>query len=151
MREPAILAAIASLMFVSACAGSPERGRVARIELDENVGDAGARDLTRRARAGDGVAQLELGTRYEEGRGVPVDWIRAALLYRMAATANPGVTYIYSPPVTLGGSGRVIPVGRGPRRQGLPEARVRLEALMARIRARSAVPAPNPPPPPSTG
>lgn len=78
-----------------------------------------------RADAGDKHAQLLLGLRYEEGIGVKRDLSRAAALYRAAGTANPGVTYVYAPPVG-NAPGTVIPVSTGPAEPGLPEAQYRL-------------------------
>lgn len=96
------------------------------------------RALATRAAGGDKRAQLELGIRYEEGRGVAPDWRRAERLYRMAATSSGGTTMIYVPPVTRGGSGRVMPVSSGPRISGLQEARERLERLRRRRAAEGA-------------
>ena len=78
-----------------------------------------------RADAGDKHAQLLLGLRYEEGIGVKRDLSRAAALYRAAGTANPGIIYVYAPPVG-NAPGTVIPVTTGPAEPGLPEAQYRL-------------------------
>ena len=78
-----------------------------------------------RADAGDKHAQLLLGLRYEEGIGVKRDLSRAAALYRAAGTANPGIIYVYAPPVG-NAPGTVIPVSTGPAEPGLPEAQYRL-------------------------
>jgi hypothetical protein len=88
--------------------------------------------LARMAQSGDKNAQLELGIRFEEGIGVPVDLGKARRLYGEAATATGGTIWVYSPPVGNGTSGRVIPLDRGPRQAGLLEAARRLEALAAR-------------------
>ena len=87
------------------------------------------RDLALRAQAGDKQAQLELGIAFEEGRGVAKDIGKARTLYRLAAADSGGTLWVYSPPVGRETSGRVIPVNRGPVQAGLPEARMRLEAL----------------------
>jgi hypothetical protein len=93
-------------------------------------GEAGEmRTLARRAQAGDKHAQLELGIRYEEGRGVERDLGRARKFYRAAASDSGGTKWIYSPSVGNGSKGRVIPVHTGPAQAGLTEAKVRLERL----------------------
>ena len=85
--------------------------------------------LARRAQAGVKAAQLELGIRFEEGRGVERDLGKARALYRLAASTSGGQIWIYSPPVGNGSSGRVIPVNTGPKQVGLAEAKRRLEAV----------------------
>jgi len=85
--------------------------------------------LASRARAGDKQAQLELGIRFEEGRGVERDLKKARKLYAKAAASSGGRIWVYSPPVGNGTSGRVIPVNAGPRQHGLAEAKRRLEGL----------------------
>ncbi len=85
-------------------------------------------DLARRARRGDKFAQLDLGIRYEEGRGLPRDIKRAKQLYRLAAAATGGTIQVYSPPVGKGG-GRLIPLSLGSPQEGLAEAKARLERL----------------------
>jgi TPR repeat protein len=93
--------------------------------------EAELQDLARHAQMGDKQAQLELGTRYEEGRGVPVDFRRALTLYALAAADSGGTLWLYSPPV---GSrqGQVVPVNAGPQLAGLPIARQRLNDLQNR-------------------
>lgn len=88
--------------------------------------------LAQRAAGGDKQAQLELGTRFENGDGVPLDWGRAERLYRMAAASSGGTIMVYVPPVGRGRSGSVMPMSTGPVVPGLPEARLRLEALEKR-------------------
>jgi hypothetical protein len=88
--------------------------------------------LARRAQSGDKQAQLELGIREEEGRGVPMDSELAERLYRMAATDSGGTAYVYLPPVGKHGRGRVAAISRGSARWGLADARVRLERLRSR-------------------
>jgi TPR repeat protein len=107
------------------CAG----GSYAGIPLAADAADPELQQLARRAQTGDKQAQLELGIRYEEGRGVLRDLDRAERLYRGAAAASGGRTWVYSPSVRKGGSGRAIPVDRGPRQPGLAEAARRLAAL----------------------
>ena len=74
-------------------------------------------------------AQLELGIRFEEGIGLPIDLDRARQLYGRAASASGGTLWVYSPPVGNATSGRVIPIEQGPRMPGLVEAQGRLEQL----------------------
>lgn len=72
-------------------------------------------------------AALELGIRFEEGRGVPQDRGKARNLYRIASLKMGGTIYVYSPGVG-GQPGQVMPVFT-PEEEGLPEARARLLAL----------------------
>lgn len=122
--------ALAACSLGACAAGSSYMG----IPLDRQVAsgpDAALRNLATRAQAGDKHAQLELGIAFEEGRGVPRDLGKAERLYRQAATDSGGTMWVYSPPAGPGTSGRVIPVDRGPVRQGLAEAERRLADLRA--------------------
>jgi len=85
--------------------------------------------LGAKAQSGDKHAQLELGIRFEEGRGVERDLKKARKLYAKAAASSGGRIWVYSPPVGNGTSGRVIPVNAGPKQSGLAEAKRRLEGL----------------------
>jgi hypothetical protein len=119
---------LAFLLLASACAP--------RTSF-QGISFAGSPDqelsgLAMRASSGDRHALLELGIRFEEGRGVPVDLRRAARLYRQAAATTGGTTMIYVPATRRGGSGYVMPVNLGPVVHGLPEARDRLRALRKR-------------------
>ena len=87
------------------------------------------RNLARHAQAGDKQAQLELGILFEEGRGIARDLQKAKTLYLMAATPNSGQIWIYSPSGGGAGRGRVMQIDGGKQQPGLPEAKVRLEAL----------------------
>jgi hypothetical protein len=118
-------------LVLSGCTSSSYLG----IPFAAGAADADLQALARRAQAGDKHAQLELGVRYEEGRGVSADLHRAEQLYRMAASDSGGTTYVYSPPVGKHGRGRVIPVTQQIRRAGLPEARTRLDLLSKRGRS----------------
>lgn len=102
--------------------------RYAGVSLIPGAADPQLQALAQRARAGDKQAQLELGIRYEEGRGVPVDLGRAAHFYRLAARDTGGPIYTYVPRVGRQ-AGRVVVVNAGPREPGLAEARARLERL----------------------
>lgn len=101
----------------------------AGIPLAAGATDPAIQSLARRAQAGDKHAQLELGIRYEEGRGVQRNLDKAERLYRLAAADSGGRTWVYSPPVRKGGSGRSIPVELGPKQPGLTDAARRLVVL----------------------
>ena len=102
------------------------------IPLALGTADPELQDLARRARAGEKPAQLELGIRYEEGRGVAPDLSRAERLYRRAAAGTPRTTAIYVPSRNGRGHGRVLPARIGFAERGLPEARRRLHLLLRR-------------------
>lgn len=125
------LAAAALALAGCTAAGGPRA--YAGIPLTPGAADADIQALAARASRGDAHAQLDLGIRYEEGRGVPVDLGRAEHLYREAAKARPAITYVYAPPVGRSGAGRVLPVRNPGAGAGLPHARLRLEALRARL------------------
>jgi TPR repeat protein len=122
----AIRAAAAVLLAATtACAAHSYMG----IPLVPGQASPDVQSLARRAQSGDKQAQLDLGIRFEEGDGVPVDRKRAIMLYRQAASGGGGVTWVYSPPVGIGTSGRVLAVERGVQQKGLAEAKARLVAL----------------------
>jgi hypothetical protein len=123
-------AALASCALAACAAGSSYMGIPLATAMAAGP-DAALRNLAARAQSGDKHAQLELGIRFEEGRGVPRDLAKAERLYRLAATDSGGTMWIYSPPVKEGASGRVIPVERGPLQPGLEEASRRLAALQS--------------------
>lgn len=85
--------------------------------------------LARMAQLGDKQAQLDLGIAFEQGFGVPADRAKARSLYAQAASNSGGPVWVYVPSVVAGQPGRVMQVGTTPRRTGLREARLRLEAL----------------------
>ena len=105
--------------------------------------DSAAVETLECAAAGDDkVAALELGRRYEEGRGVPRDLRRAKRYYARAAATAPSQMYVYSPPVGDERYGRVISVDApGIPTQGLPEARERLDRLRAAEKGATNAPA----------
>ena len=82
-----------------------------------------------RAKIGDKQAQFELGMRYARGAGVERDCDTARKLLQQAATRTGGTIWVYSPPVTRGGSGRVIPIDQGPVQPGLRDAERALVTL----------------------
>jgi hypothetical protein len=110
---------------LSACTASSYAG----IPLTVGAADPDLQSLARRARAGDHGAQLELGSRYEDGRGVVPDRARAATLYRRAAAGTTGVQQVYLPPVGKHGQGRVVRAGRSVRNDVSVEAHMRLARL----------------------
>jgi hypothetical protein len=118
--------AIAAVLPLTACAASSS---FAGIPLARGAAEPRLQALAQRAKVGDKQAQLELGIRYEEGLGVPVDIGRAKRLYGSAARESGGTTHVYSPPIGKNSPGRVLPISRGPRQAGLAEARARLAAL----------------------
>jgi TPR repeat protein len=88
----------------------------------------GSEELMCRAGRGDKDAQLQLGIAYETGDGMPIDYARAARLYRDAAAPVSGTTFIYSPPVGKA-PGQVIPIRTGADQPGRAEAQYRLARL----------------------
>ncbi len=129
-RRAGVLPMLATALLLNACASRIYMG----VPLTEGPGDPELRYLAERAAAGDKQAQLNLGIRYEEGRGVPVDLARAESLYRLAASDDPKQNWVYTPPVGNGTSGRVVAVDRAAAKLGLLEARQRLQQLEKRRR-----------------
>jgi len=103
-----------------------EQRRPALI-LGRSYADMPLPQLASAAQGGNKEAQLELGIRFEEGRGVAPDMGKARKLYAKAASDSGGTIWVYSPPVGNGTKGRTIPVNMGPKRMGLAEAKLRLE------------------------
>jgi hypothetical protein len=102
-------------LAVGACSGR-------YMGLDASSLDRETALLAQRAQLGDKQAQFELGERFATGNGVPRDCEKATELTRRAATATGGTLWVYSPPVTQGGRGQVIPLDRGPVQPGLAAA-----------------------------
>jgi len=102
-------------LAVGACSGR-------YMGLDASLLDSETAVLAQRAQLGDKQAQFELGKRFAAGDGVPQDCAKATELTRRAATATGGTLWVYSPPVTQGGRGQVIPLDRGPVQPGLAAA-----------------------------
>lgn len=109
-------------LAVSACSG-----RYLGIDR-ERLGPA-AQVLFDHVQVGNKQAQFELGMRFARGDGVPQDCDKARRLLRQAAAQTGGTIWVYSPPVTKGGSGRVIPIERGPVQPGLQTAEASLAQL----------------------
>ena len=123
------LCAATALAALSACAAPSSYMGIAFAPVAASSEQSEIHSLARRAQAGDKQAQLELGIRFEEGRGVSQDLERARKLYTKAATSSGGLKWIYSPPVGNGTKGRIIPLDTGLVSAGLAEAAVRLENL----------------------
>jgi len=81
-----------------------------------------------RARVGDKSAQLELGGRFETGRGVGVDRAISRMLYTAAANDSGGPVPVWTPRIGKV-SGHIAFYSSGPRVPGLPAARARLKSL----------------------
>lgn len=109
------------MLAVSACSGR-------YLGIDRAELGPSARTWYDRAQAGDKQAQYELGLRFARGDGVPRDCEKARKLFRQAGAKSGGTLWVYSPPVTKGGQGRVIPVDRGPVQPGLTVAQQALKA-----------------------
>lgn len=99
------------------------------LVLTRNYSDMPLPQLASEAQGGSKEAQLELGIRFEEGRGVERDLGKAKKLYAKAASDSGGPIWVYSPAVGNGTKGRVIAVNSGPKRSGLVEAKRRLEGV----------------------
>jgi hypothetical protein len=118
----------AALVFTALGTSSCTTSSYAGIALTGAAADPELQALARRARDGDRHAQLELGIRYEEGRGVPADLARAEQLYRRAAAGADDSRMVYVP----GGNGRAgswTILSGGARSGGLEQASLRLLAL----------------------
>ena len=122
-RRWARLCLAASALTLAACASSQT---YAGVPLTAGAAEPQVQDLARRARSGDKPAQLELGVRYEEGRGLPVDLGCARSLYTAAATRS--ATLWTHVPGAGGGRSMMVPVQLS-RSSGLEEARIRLDRL----------------------
>ena len=145
MRRAAVLGVPAAVALAGCATRPPESCRtVPRVDLREANGpkplvvrrDDHSNDpmhvahLRCHAELGVQSAEIELARRYETGNGVPLDFARAATLYRRAAADIPRTTPLYSPPVRPGGSGRVILVQNPNARTGSAEARYRLGLML---------------------
>ena len=114
----------AGALELSGCATNSYVG----IPLAPRSADPELQDLARRAQAGDKQAQLELGIRFEEGRGVAADLERAKKLYEAAAGSAGGTLLVYAPGAN-GRPGQWIPMSSGRESAGLPAAYLRLIGL----------------------
>ena len=112
-------------IFARPCGAEFQSARVSKMEALARVD---LPILAQRASIGDKYAQLELGIRFEEGRGVERDLKKARKLFGKAASDSGGTTQVYLPPVDRA-PGRLYPVYKGPLRKGLAEAKRRLLKL----------------------
>lgn len=124
----AAAAALASLCVAPLLVGCTA-GTYADIPLAAGAGGLELQDLATRARANDKQAQLELGKRFEEGRGVPRDLRRARALYGAAAKDVGGTRMMFVPDRSK--SVLAVPVNSGVRVIGLIEAKTALQRLAA--------------------
>lgn len=104
------------------------------LGIDRASLDPAAQAWLDRAEAGNKQAQFELGVRYARGEGVLQDCPTARKLLRQASKQTGGKIWVYSPPVTEGGTGRVIAIDQGPVQPGLQTAQQELRALNRRGR-----------------
>ena len=111
------------LLFSLAIGACSDRYMGLDMGLDASLRDSETVALAQRAQLGDKQAQFELAKRFAAGDGVPQDCAKAIALTRRAASASGGTLWVYSPPVTQGGRGQVIPLDRGPVQPGLAAAR----------------------------
>ncbi len=106
------------------------------ISLIADATSVDVQRLAQLAKSGDKQAQLDLGIRFEEGLGVERDLGKATKLYRAAATDTESNTWVYTPPVGNGTSGRVISVSSRERQYGYADARLRLERLLESMKTK---------------
>lgn len=131
MTEIRLVYVLFSTLLLSGCAHREACSAIA------DYSSASPSELACQASAGNKVAQLELGIRYENGIGVSRDFAKAERLYARAARSDRSGRYVYSPPVGNEKYGRVIPIGQSTNSPGLPEARERLLRLQARNKSKS--------------
>jgi len=77
------------------------------LAFKRSYADMPLSQLASEAQRGSKQAQLELGIRFEEGRGVALDMGKARKLYAQAASDSGGTIWVYSPPV---GNGTKSPI-----------------------------------------
>lgn len=108
------------------------RGPDRKLQVQERAVDPAMtpEELTCLSDQGHREAALELGRRYEDGNGVPVDLKQAERLYGKAAADVPAVVTLYRPPVNLGGSGAVFMLSNPNASFGLIEAKERLSRIL---------------------
>ncbi|MBB3033505.1 hypothetical protein [Alteriqipengyuania lutimaris] len=116
-----------------ACIEASNTLRTALLGNRQSLASLPLGQVARLASTGNKQAQLELGVRFEEGRGVSCDPDKARALYRRAAANSGGTIWVYQPPVGNGTSGRTVPLDTGPRETGLSLAAQRLAALERRL------------------
>jgi TPR repeat protein len=67
------------------------------IPLDKGAAEPGLQDLAKRAKAGNRQARLELGKRFEDGRGVVRDVQRACAIFTRTPSGTARETWVYTP------------------------------------------------------
>lgn len=127
-RGAALAAAFVCVLALQSCGANSYAG----IPLESGAADPELQDLARRARAGDKHAQLELGIRFEEGRGVRRDLDQARRSYREASRSAGGTRLAYIPANGRNSRSMTVPISSGRLTRGLPEAAQRLARLEAR-------------------
>jgi hypothetical protein len=134
MTRPVRFTLATALIAASALAGcASEPSRFQGISFSSAAHPPEVRALAQRAAEGDKAAQLELGIRFEEGRGVQASRRRAERLYWMAASYSGGGRELdFFRPMRPGGRWHANPLEGGRFEPGLPEAKARLEALRQR-------------------
>jgi hypothetical protein len=120
---------VAASLALSACAVPTH---YAGMDLRAGAASAEVQALAQRARSGDKQTQLDLGFDDEEGRGMSQDSKRAHTLFRMFATQDGEMIYVYVPATRKGDRGDVTPVNMELVVSGLAEARERLSSLKVR-------------------
>lgn len=124
----AALALLCAQPLLAGCAANSLVG----IPFAAGVADPELQALATRARAGDKQAQLELGIRYEEGHGVPMNLHQAERLYLQAVRGATDVRATWSPGV--GSSpGQLIYTDQARGASPLLPAIIRLNRLRSRL------------------
>jgi len=96
------------------------------LVLKRGYADMPIAQLANAAQSGNKTAQLELGIRFEEGRGVTKDLDKAKRLYEKAASDDLKYVDVYQ---TDADGGRISKLAAGTLGNGLPAAKLRLERL----------------------
>lgn len=115
---------LAALLAAPACASTSYMG----ISMLPGEAAPEVQALAGRAREGDKQAQFDLGVRFEDGRGVPVNLRKAVKLYRYAASNTGGNRTIFVPD---GGGVAATTVNSGDLIPGLPAAWARAQQAVA--------------------
>lgn len=96
------------------------------LVLKRGYADTPIAQLANAAQSGNKTAQLELGIRFEEGRGVTKDLNKAKRLYEKAASDDLKYVDVYQ---TDADGGRITKLAAGTLGNGLPAAKLRLARL----------------------
>lgn len=122
--------AITTLLLTNGC-GRPTS--YLGISLRTGAADPQLQWLAYRAMRGNPRAELELGIAFEEGRGVPRDFAKAARLYSSAGHVPSSAAYTYVP-IVVSKRGQVQPSAQDQNGRGLSEAIERLHRLQSKGR-----------------